>query len=405
MSDKEITVFLREIARPLGVVYISSYIPRKCGLATFTKDLTNAINLLDPLSLAKIIAMNNGDSARLKYPPEVIGKINQENWKHYEKAAKIINESDDINVVSVQHEFGIYGGEAGKFVVKFLDLLKKPIVTTLHTVVSEPTPEKKEILQEVCKKSKFVVVMIEEAVNILEKEYGVNRDKVVTIHHGVPDFPRLDSCHYKKLLRLKTKTVMVSANLLSEWKGIEYAIAAIPDIVKVIPNFMYLVVGQTHPSYLKSLKQQYGHDTYREKLVNMTKDLKIEKHVRFVNQYVSLTKLKHYIGAADYYITPYSIDSQQSTSGSLAYAIGAGKLCISTPYTYAKEMLKNDRGILVPFKNSREIAKEVVAMHKNSEEKNKIEEKAYDKGRTMTWINIGHLYFHLFKMAIHGYSV
>jgi glycosyltransferase involved in cell wall biosynthesis len=193
---------------------------------------------------------------------------------------------------------------------------------------------------------------------------------------------------------------MVSANLLSEWKGIEYAIEAVPKIIRKIPNFLYLVVGQTHPSYLKQQKKEFGRDNYREKLVNTVKYLKIGKHVRFVNKYVSLTKLMHYIGAADYYITPYSIDSQQATSGALAYAIGAGKLCISTPYVYAKEMLGDGRGILVPFKNSQTIADEVKSYYINPEEKLSREERVYEIGRTMTWINVAHLYFHLFKTTL-----
>ena len=391
---------LNNLTSCINVLYISTYIPRKCGLATFTKDLTNAINLINPLALAKIAAIDTVNGEKLKYPHEVKYKIRQNEWEDYQKIAEVINKDNNLEIVCLQHEFGIYGGESGNYIINFLDLINKPIVTTLHTVIQKPDKNQKKIIQKIFDRSKYVVVMAEAAVGVLGKVYNVDTDKIAMIHHGVPDFPKLDTFHYKKLLRLKRKIVMVSANLLSEWKGIEYALAAVPKICKKIPNFIYLIVGQTHPSYLKELIKQYGRDVYREKLLDMVKKLKIQRHVRFINKYVSLTKLIHYIGAADFYITPYSIDSQQTTSGALAYAIGAGKLCISTPYVYAKEMLGKSKGILVPFKDSSAISSEVVEIYNKPKEKAKREALTYEIGRTMTWINVAHLYFHLFKMTL-----
>lgn len=398
--SKDLDEILNEETAPIRVLYVSTYIPRKCGIASFTKDLTNAINLINPISLAQIVAMDNGQNSHVKYPAEVKYKIKQEVLQDYKKMALLINKSSEVDMVCIQHEFGIFGGEMGEYICEFAELLDKPIVTVFHTVSRNPDKKQKEIIFALCKKSKYCVVMSEIAVKILKSKYGVNPQKIVTIHHGVPDFPRLESDLWKAKLRLRGKVVMTSVNLLSEWKGIEYGIKAVPQIIKEIPNFIYLVIGETHPVYLKHLRAKYGRDTYRQKLLKMVRDLNIKKHVRFVNKYVSLGKLIKFIGASDFYITPYSLDPQQTTSGSLAYAVGAGKLCISTPYVYAKEMLSGDRGILVPFKNSRAIAKEVISIYNDPEERERREKKAYEVGRTMTWVNVGHLYFHLFKMAL-----
>ena len=386
-------------SKVVRVIYISSYIPRKCGIATYTKDLTNAINLLNPQSFAKIAAMNNGDSSRIKYPHEVVFIVKQEDWLMYKKLAAFINKSSDIEIVSLQHEFCIYGGEMGAFVCDFIDLVKKPIVATLHTVKPNPDKKQKRIINKICDKSKYVVVMIKAASDILEKAYKVDRSKIIVIHHGVPDFPISDTNYWKRKLRLKDRVVMSNINLLGEGKGVEYALQSIPKIAEKIPNFIYLIIGETHPVYLKYQKKIFGKDKYREKLLNIVRDLNIKKNVRFINRYISLEQLIEYIGASDYYITPY-LDPQQAASGSLAYAIGAGKLCISTPYLYAKELLSKGRGILVPFRDSEAISEAVIKMHKNSALKRKTELNAYKVGRKMIWVNVGHLYFHLFQQVL-----
>lgn len=391
---------LQELTGAVGVVYISTYIPRKCGIATFTKDLTNAINLINPLALAKIIALDNCQTERIKYPPEVKIRIRENVFSDYQKAADFINKSKDIDLVCLQHEFGIFGGDFGEMVVEFISEIRKPIVSTLHTVIQNPTEKQEEIIFNICKRSRYIVVMIEKAAEILASRYSIDPAKIVTIHHGVPDFPKFDTEEFKRELRLKDKVVMTSINLLSDWKGIEYAIGAVPKIIEHIPNFIYIVVGETHPTFLRSLKLKYGKDVYREKLYKLVRDLNLRGHVKFVNRYVSLRELIRFMGASDFYITPYSLDSSQATSGSLAYAIGGGRLCISTPYLYAKEMLSNGRGVLVPFRDSKAIADAVIKVYKNPEQKRKMEGKAYELGRTMTWINVGHLYFHLFRMVI-----
>ena len=241
--------------------------------------------------------------------------------------------------------------------------------------------------------------MLSNAKNILVEKYGVDRNKIVVIHHGVPDFPKLEAETWKRKIKLSKYTIMSSINLISPSKGLEFAIQAVPGIVKKIPNFLYLIIGETHPVYLK---KNNGNDVYRKKLKKLVKDLSIGKHVRFVNQYLSIKSLMNYVGASDFYITPY-LDAQQAASGALAYGIGAGKVCISTPYLYAQEMLGKLRGILVPFKDSESVAEAVVRVMRDSKERELYETNSYLIGRTMTWNNVAHQYLHLFKYAINVY--
>ncbi|TSC85356.1 MAG: glycosyl transferase group 1 [Microgenomates group bacterium Gr01-1014_16] len=383
---------LKNLTKPVRALYISTYIPRKCGIATFTKDLTNAINLLNPLALAQIAAMDNGISEGLRYPHEVKFRIRQEVKEDYDEVVKHVNETGEVDIVVIQHEFGIFGGESGDLILDMIERLQKPLILTLHTVLEKPTPKMKEIIKRLGKKAEYMVVMLEAAGEMLINKYEVDRRKVMVIPHGVPDFPRLTDG--KKKLGLQGKVVMTSANLVSWSKGIEYVIAAMPEILKEIPELVYFVVGETHPV----VKQTEG-EKYRVKLKKMAKDLNLGRHVRFVNEYLPLQKLIKYVGASDLYITPY-LDPQQAASGSLAYAIGAGKACISTPYLYAREMFKLGCGKLVPFADSAAIAKAVVETWTDKQSRIECEEKAYELGRTMTWYFVGHQYYHLMQHAL-----
>ena len=388
---------LKRFNDPVDMIYVSTYIPRKCGIATFTKDLTNAINMINPLRLSKIAAMDNKMTESVVYPHEVEFRIREDNYEDYKDLARYINENA-FDLVSIQHEFGIFGGTNGELVLPFLDEIKKPVVVTLHTVLEFPTSNQRGIIQKICRKARAVVVMLDAASEILNKVYGVEKDKIVMIRHGVPDFPRLQLYRCKKKFGLSRRTVMTSVNLISPSRGFEYAIEAVPKIVKKVPNFLYLVIGETHPLYLK---ENNWKDPYRRKLLKLVKKLKVENHVRFVNKYVSLKRLVSYIGASDFYVTPY-LNPEQIASGSLSYAIGAGTACISTPYRYAKEMLCDGRGI-VPFQNSEAISDVVIRLVENPEERETIEAKVYETGRTMTWINIAHQYYHVFKFVTDGH--
>lgn len=388
---------LTNLARPVRAIYISSYIPRKCGIATFTKDLTTAINLLNPLALAQIVAMDNTLTRdAIEYPHEVRFRVFDQEKSEYVQVAKAINADASIDIVCIQHEFGIYGGADGRLVFELLSHIEKPIVVTFHTILEKPSPERFAAIQAICAKASAVVVMLASSKKALVAVYGVPEEKIAVIHHGVPDFPKLDTSEWKKRMSLEDRVVATSINLLSEHKGNEYVVAAIPEIIKTVPNFLYMIVGETHPMILANAG---GKDVFREKLYQMVGDLGIAKHVRFIQRYVPINELVAYIGASDFYITPYN-DPQQAASGGLAYAIGAGKLCISTPYLYAKEMLNDTRGVLVPFRDPSGIAEAVKRMVEHPEEKETLEKNAYEIGRTMSWINIGHQYYHLFHTVL-----
>ncbi len=382
---------------PIGVVHISTYIPRKCGIATFTKDLTTGINHLNPAPKAAIIALDDPELEPVTYPAEVVKTIVQSDKHSYGEAAAFINNSPNINVVSIQHEFGIFGGESGDFVVPFVAAISKPLVITLHTVLLYPSQKQLEIIKTLVERAQAIVVMLNKSKEVLIEVYDAPKEKITVISHGVPDFPRLDTTHWKKKLGLLKHTVMASINLISESKGLEYAIESLPQIIVRYPDFLYLIIGQTHPGYLRS---QRGHDTYREKLTALVNKLHLSRHVRFVNKYLRLEEVVEYIGASDFYITPY-LDPQQAASGSLAYALGAGKVCIATPYLYAKEMLSHGRGFLVPFRSSRAISNTLVNLFKHPDTRSKIESAAYEIGKTMSWVNVGHQYFHLFQYVKH----
>src|SRR3989338_5744812 len=231
---------LTSLARPVRVVYVSSYIPRKCGIATFTKDLTNAINLLNPLALAEIAAMDNTlTKDSITYPHEVRFRIFDQKKADYLRVAAAINKDPTIDLVCLQHEFGIYGGPEGRLILELLTRLHKPIIVTLHTVSEHPSKSCREVLIAVCKKARAVVVMLTSSAHTLTKHYGVSKGKIAVIHHGVPDFPRLDIAKWKRQLSFTDRTIAASINLMSDYKGNEYVIRAIPDIIRVVPNFLY----------------------------------------------------------------------------------------------------------------------------------------------------------------------
>ncbi|MDZ4230101.1 MAG: glycosyltransferase family 4 protein [Candidatus Veblenbacteria bacterium] len=375
------------------VVYISTYIPRKCGIATFTKDLTNALNLLNPEHLAEVIALDNSEGEQLGYPWEVKYRIRQQEWPDYDRVLRYLNRSN-VDLVVVQHEFGIWGGKDGELVVKFLEKLKKPCVVVFHTVLSNPATHQREIMNYLCQRAGAVVVMLRAAADLLRREYGVDPSKVAVIHHGVPDFPRQSPDVAKPELKLEGHIVMSSINLLSESKGIEYAIAALPPVVEKFPNFLYLVIGETHPN----VRREEG-ERYRAKLERLVQELGLQSSVQFIDRYLSLAELVRYVQASDYYVTPY-LNPEQAASGSLAYAVGAGKVCISTSYFYAREMLRGGRGILVPFRNSSALSQALLVLLRQAEKRHLLEQRAYAQGRLMTWHRVALNYLELFTSVL-----
>lgn len=395
LGKGKISEKLSEQRREVRAIFVSSYIPRKCGIATFTKDLTNAINALNPYALSEIMAVTDptAPNGGYDYPWEVKFRINQEDVTNYISAAEYIN-SSSAEIVCLEHDFGLYGSRDGEYILEFLKRIKKKVVTTFHTVLENPSQNQKRIIQEIAKYSDALVVMIDPGVKRLVDVYEVDSNKVAVIHHGVPDIPFGGTEHFKEETKLTGRTVMSAINLISPNKGLEYAIEAIPGIIKKIPDFLFLIIGETHPV----VKKRFG-EKYREELQSRVKKLKIEKHVQFINHYLSLESLIDYLRATDYYVTPY-LDPEQIASGTLSYAVGAGKICISTPYLYAQEVLNGNRGILVPFRDSKAIAQAVLSVSTDQSKKESLEREAYKLGRVMTWSSVALDYLDLFNLVL-----
>ncbi len=383
---------LQKQRKPIKAIYVSSYIPRKCGIATYTKDLTNDINQLNPYALSEIMAINRPEE-NLSYPWEVKYRINYNDLNSYIQAANYANQSE-ADVVLLEHEFGLYGGRGGDYILNFVETLKKPLVITFHTIISDPNNDFGLVQKRLVEYPQAIFVMMHQSVKKLKDLYHVPEEKIVVIPHGTPDLPFGATEFYKKEKKLANRIIMGNINLISDNKGIEYGLEAVAKIAKTIPNILYLIVGQTHPIVL----QKEG-EKYRNYLKSLIKKYQIEKNVKFVNKYLSLEELLEWLQTMDFYITPY-LNPEQSSSGALAYAIGAGKSCISTPYIYAKEAFSNNRGILVPFKDSKAIADAVIDLVKNQEKRNKIEHQAYEYGRLMTWSNVALQHLDVFEAIL-----
>jgi len=389
MSKLDYTELLANKDRPTRVIYISSYIPRKCGIATFTKDLTTAINNLNPTALAEIAAVTDPDQS-YDYPWEVKTHIDQLTAEDYLTVANYINQSS-ADVVNLQHEFGLYGGTGGDYILPMIDTIEKPIVTCFHSILPNPDPHQLYIMKRIIDKSAVVVAMSELSRKVLIDIYECEPSKAVVIFHGVPDFTFEKPDAAKRRLGYGENKILLMTGLLGPGKGTEYVIDAMPKIIKDYPETKFVVVGQTHPNLIKEQGEQY-----RDSLIARAKKLKVLKNVEFVNKYVSLDELMEYYRAADIYLTPH-LDPQQPTSGTLAYALGAGKVCISTPYNYAKQVLKDNVGIMVDFKNGEEIADATVSVFGDSEKFQGYRSRAYGIGKRMQWPRVAQNYLTLFR--------
>lgn len=389
---KNLEKILLKKRKAIKVIYVSSYIPRKCGIATFTKDLTNDINKLNPYTLAEIMAINRPQE-NLSYPWEVKFKVTQSDLETYLQAASYANQSE-ADLVHLQHEFGLFGGNCGDYIIPFCETLKKPLVITFHTVINDPNTEYGMIFKRLAARADAIVVMLNDSAKKISENYDIPKDKIAVIPHGTPDLAYGNTEYSKRKKRLKEKIVLGNINLLSDNKGIEYGLEAVTRVAQKYPNIFYLIIGQTHPVVLK----QEG-EKYRSFLRKKVKQLKIDKHVKFINEYISLKELIEWLQAMDVYITPY-LSPEQSASGALAYALGAGKSCISTPYLYAKEVLSNGRGITVPFRDSKAIAEAIIKVLENPEQRKEMERKAYDFGRLMTWSNVALQHLDLFQTLL-----
>ncbi len=370
------------------IAVIGNYLPRQCGIATFTTDLCEALKreLKTDESVGAIAMDDTVDG--YQYPSTVKFQIQASSQSDYLRAAEFINVSD-FDAVILQHEYGIFGGKFGAHIIHLLKALRMPIITTLHTVLDEPSEEQRAILLELANYSSRLVVMSAKAIGILKTVYDIPEEKISFIPHGIPDVPFVDPSFYKDQFGVERNKVILTFGLLSPGKGLEYMIEAMPSVLEKHSDVVYIVLGATHPHVRKVSGEEYRH-----RLQQRVAHLGIEDYVQFHNQFVTLEALCQYIGAADVYATPY-LSPKQITSGTLAYTLGAGKAVVSTPYWYAQELLADDRGKLVGFGDARAISRAVNAMFADDVDRNALRKRAYQYCRPMIWKEVARSYIGL----------
>ncbi len=369
------------------ITFISSFVPRQCGIATFAADLiAHTAKASSGELVAEVIAMEAAD--HLSYGDEVKYTIRRDQKKDYLAAADYINYSGD-NLVSLQHEYGLFGGEAGSYICELIERIAVPVVTTLHTLLEKPEASYRDTLIRIADASTKLVVMSRRGVSMLREIYGVSADKIEMIPHGIPDLPFEDPEPYKKSLGFADRKIFLTFGLLGRNKGIEWGIRALPEIVKRDPSILYLVLGATHPDV-----KRYDGEEYRLSLQRLVRDLGVERHVVFINRFVTDDELYRFLNASDYYLTPY-LHKEQLISGTLAFAMGMGKAVISTPYWHAEELLADGRGCLVPFQDHKAIAAAIVGLLDDPAAYNAMRRRAFEFGRSMTWTRIGEAYWRL----------
>lgn len=371
-----------------SVACVGTYLPRRCGIATFTSDLSQALSAHAPQVQTRTVAMNDQPEG-YRYGPDVCFEINQNRPAEYRLAADFLNMAG-TDVVCLQHEFGIFGGEAGSHVVDFLKRLRMPVVATLHTVLRDPEPHYRRVALEVFEQCDRLVVMAQRAHDFLTDIYKVPAEKIQLIHHGIPDTPFVDPNYYKDQFGVEGSKVILTFGLLGPSKGVENMIDALPAIVKKHPDAVYMILGATHPGVIAHMGEEY-----RLGLQRRAKELGVEKHIRWFNRFVELEELIEFLGAADVYVTPYENEAQ-ITSGTLAYALGTGKATVSTPYWYAQEMLAEGRGVLVPFKDTPAMSNAIIDLFDDDTKRHAIRKRAYQYTRAMRWDVIAGQYLDLF---------
>jgi len=374
------------------ILYLSTFPPRECGIATFTKDLTAAMNKrFNPALKSNVIAVNHESTDIYNYPKEVSHQIAANNIEEYLIAAKKISADDSVKLIHIQHEFGIFGGEYGNYLIPFLQTIEKPVVITFHAVLPAINKHQENTVRFLLKKAKAVIVMNKFSKEILEKEYDGEKSKIFVIPHGIPQVTNSDPEKEKQNLRFSGKTVLSTFGLLSRGKGIEYAIRALPEIIKQFPNTIYLILGITHP-----LVRKYEGESYRNFLKQEVLRLGLKNHVKFYNKYLTLKEIISYLTATDVYLHP-SFDQEQSVSGTLSYALGCGRPIIAAVSSYARSIITPETGILVEPKNHQVIQEALITLLKDVQLRKQIGRAAYTETRHMTWSNVALAHFNLYQ--------
>jgi glycosyltransferase involved in cell wall biosynthesis len=376
---------------PTRIAFIGNYLPRQCGIATFTTDLCTAMEAEFGSGHLFAIPVNDPDSS-YQYPEQVRLELEQEDCSSYERAAEFLNFNGN-DLVCMQHEYGIFGGIAGSHVLALLRRLKMPLVSTLHTVLRDPDANQRAVLDEIGYLSDRLIVMSEHAATLLRDVYGIPDEKIDVIPHGVPDLPFMDPNYFKDIFGTQGKSVLLTFGLLSPNKGIENVIRALPAILTTHPDLVYIISGATHPH----IRRREG-ERYREELQALAEEYGVSSHVTFNNRFVSNEEMIEHVGAADIYITPYRQEAQV-VSGTLAIALGAGKAIISTPYWHAKEILADGRGVLVPFDDPKSIANAAIRLLDNNAERHAMRKRAYLHSRNTTWQKTAQAYMASFQRA------
>jgi glycosyltransferase involved in cell wall biosynthesis len=379
----------------MKIAYISTSLPNECGIATFNANLALAINQHEAISKDSfVVALSDSENLdTYQYPNDVKYIIRQSNQKDYLRAADYINTSQ-VDACIIEHEFGIYGGESGLYLLTLMARINKPIVTILHTVLKQPTYIQQTIIQQIAKRSSKIVVMSQKAIGFLTSIYQVQKDKIQYIQHGVPDLEPSADNPIKKAYPFKDSKVLLTFGLISRGKGLETVVEALPEIVRQNPDVKYVVLGNTHPGVVKNAGEEY-----RDSLKRLAKKLNVEDHLVFVNKFVGEQELHHYLSAADIYITPY-LNEVQITSGTLSYAIGAGAAVISTPYWHAQELLAQNRGLLFDFKDHEQLAKLTNELLTQPKKLRELKYNAYQYGLSLRWPSIGKNYITVLEKAI-----
>jgi glycosyltransferase involved in cell wall biosynthesis len=372
----------------MRILHFTPYVPRECGIATYLQDLKTALDL----HLNSDVMVVDDSMNKIIYRGDIAGVLRSDQINEYKHFASFVNNAN-YDIVHIQHEFGLFGGDDGCYLLEALSELKKPFVITFHTVLSKPNNNQLGIVKNLAQKAAMIVVMADIAKERLVKKYLISESKIAVIPHGVPDF-FLSKNLGEIVSEYEGRKIISTFGLLGRNKGIEYILKAMPEIARHIPDVLFLSVGKTHPVVLRQEGEQY-----RNTLLKIIDDLGIGKYCQFINKYLALDQVKYYLSISDIYITPY-LEPEQITSGTLAYALGAGKACISTGYPYAVEVLKKGGGIIVPFKDEKAIAKAATKILSDNNYKTKLSEKSYQVGKKMRWQNVAKEHIKLFNSIL-----
>ncbi|GAC1492342.1 MAG: hypothetical protein NVS2B8_02300 [Vulcanimicrobiaceae bacterium] len=373
-------------------LFLGSFPPRECGIATFTKDVVDNYDLAYA-STSDVVAIDEAGGELREYPGNVVARLRADDRASYRAVARAIN-AHPAQLLDVQHEYGLFGGAHGSWFLDLLEELEKPAVVSLHTVLPKPTDEHRAIARRICERADAVVLLSQTGKDILIDEYGVDAAKLRVIHHGVPDVPFRSTDVPKSKFGVAGRKVISTFGLISRGKGLEYGIDAMQAIVARHPEALYLILGQTHPNV-----RRHEGESYRTELLARVAELGLQENVRLVDRYLEFNELIDYLAATDIYLTPY-LNPVQIVSGTLAYAVGAGKAIVSTPYLYAEELLAHGRGYLAPFRDADAIASALTALLDDPFLRRATERRAYRFGRQMTWPHVAKAYGRLFAEVV-----